>query len=213
MKTSLKLSICLAGLLSVLLFNPGAHADYYGRSNRPHGHTNNTDGGTLGNVSITGNFTAAGVLSAAYPTLIVQDQKAPGTDGGTCTAGSWQTRDLNTVTTNTITGASLSSNQITLPAGTYYAQWSAPAQAVNSHQSIFVSTPTATIVSSGTVEVANGSVFMTTRSIGAAMFTIAGSQAFELQHRCQTTNTVDGFGIFGNFTTEVYSLIEIWKIK
>lgn len=33
--------------------------------------------------------------------------------------GTWQQRVLNTVVTNTITGASLASNQITLPAGTY----------------------------------------------------------------------------------------------
>lgn len=163
-------------------------------------------------VTVT-NFVTAGWLAAPYPMIIVQDQKAQNTAGGTFTSGAWQTRDLNTVTTNTISGASLSSNQITLPSGTYYARWSAPGQAVNSHQSRFVSTPTATIISTGTAEVANGSVFMTTRSIGSISFSITGSQAFELQHRCETTNAGDGYGIAANFTTEVYSTIEIWKLR
>ena len=52
--------------------------------------------------------------------------KEQGTQGGAFTAGAWQTRDLNTVLTNTITGASLTANQITLPAGKYYVEASAP---------------------------------------------------------------------------------------
>ena len=51
--------------------------------------------------------------------LHMRDEKANGTQGGTFTSGSWYTRDLNTVVTNEINGASLSSNQFTLPAGDY----------------------------------------------------------------------------------------------
>lgn len=200
-------------LFALALAGAAARADYYGRTNRPHGHTTASDGGVLGNVSVTGTLTAAGVLSAAYPMLIAQDQKAAGTDGGDCVFAAWRTRDLNTLTVNTITGAALSSNQITLPAGTYSIEWSAPATSVNNHQSIFVSTPTAVYVSTGTIEYSNNSALMTTRSIGTAVFTLAGAQNFELQHRCETTNTVDGFGIAQGFTTEIYSIVKIWKIK
>ena len=52
--------------------------------------------------------------------LHVRDEKAANTPGGTFTASAWQKRDLNTVKTNQISGASLASNQITLPAGTYH---------------------------------------------------------------------------------------------
>lgn len=51
--------------------------------------------------------------------LHVQDQRTSGTNGGSVTGGAWYGRTLNTVVDNTITGASLGSNQITLPAGTY----------------------------------------------------------------------------------------------
>lgn len=51
--------------------------------------------------------------------LHIQDQKASGTDSGGSGAGVFDPRTLNTVLTNEITGASVASNQITLPAGTY----------------------------------------------------------------------------------------------
>jgi len=64
---------------------------------------------------------------------IFEDQKADGTDGGTFTSGAWQTRVLNTTSHNTITGASLSANQITLPAGTYHISIVAAAVDVGVH--------------------------------------------------------------------------------
>lgn len=59
---------------------------------------------------------AFGANNTGY--MLVQDQKASGTNGGDTVAGT-QTRTLNTVVNNTISGASLATNQITLPAGTY----------------------------------------------------------------------------------------------
>lgn len=53
-----------------------------------------------------------------FPMLHVRDEKPNGTSGGTSVAGV-QTRELNTVVINEITGASLSSNRVTLPAGKY----------------------------------------------------------------------------------------------
>jgi len=50
----------------------------------------------------------------------VRDEKSNGVAGGNFTNGAWQTRTLNTSMTNEISGASLSSNQITLPSGTYF---------------------------------------------------------------------------------------------
>ena len=65
--------------------------------------------------------------------LHIQDQKTSGTQGGTFTAGAWQTRVLNTELTSTIAEASLSANQITLPAGDYYLEAAAPAFRVDMH--------------------------------------------------------------------------------
>lgn len=51
--------------------------------------------------------------------LHVRDEKASGTNGGTPTGAAWNDRTLNTVVGNTIRGASLASNQVTLPPGIY----------------------------------------------------------------------------------------------
>jgi len=59
------------------------------------------------------NVTAAD--APPMPSFIVEDQKATSTIGGNTVATTWTARDLNTVVEDNITGASLSSNTITLP--------------------------------------------------------------------------------------------------
>jgi hypothetical protein len=44
--------------------------------------------------------------------------------------------------------------------------------------------------------------------------TIATTKTFELQHRCTTTRTTDGFGVSAAFgDSEVYAQIKIIKLK
>lgn len=168
---------------------------------------------TASSITVT-NFVTAGWLAAPYPMLIVRDEKSSGTDGGTFTSGAWRQRTLNTVSTNTIVGASLSSNIITLPSGTYYARWTAPAYTSDEHQTQFVSTPTATITIYGTSEHTNSSVFLTTHSGGSGVFSITSNTDFNLEHRCQTTRATDGFGDANSFgSTQVYAVVEIWKLR
>lgn len=57
--------------------------------------------------------------SSTLQCAVFEDQKANGTAGGTASTGAWTTRTINTSVSNTITGVSLASNQITLPVGTY----------------------------------------------------------------------------------------------
>ncbi len=63
--------------------------------------------------------------------LHVCDEKAGGSVGGSTSANSWHTRDLNTIKTNLI-GATLASNRITLPAGDYWFRGYAPGYATGS---------------------------------------------------------------------------------
>lgn len=58
-------------------------------------------------------------LALNKPLLHVEDRKTTGTAGATMVAG-YNDRELNTVVTNEISGATLSSNNITLPSGIYY---------------------------------------------------------------------------------------------
>jgi hypothetical protein len=148
--------------------------------------------------------------------LHIQDQKSSGTDGGTFTSGAWRTRDLNTVVTNEITSASLSSNQITLPAGTYFIIAHAPAFGSLHHKAklrnVTDSTDTLFGICQGGSS-GDGLNFFTSISVVEGRFTIAGTKVFELQHRSTATGSSSGFGKAVSFgDIEVYSNVLIWKV-
>ena len=160
-------------------------------------------------VAKTGEYSG----SAVTQVLHVRDEKANTTAGGTFTSGAWRTRDLNTVKTNAITGASVASNQITLPVGTYWIEASAPARRVDEHKAKLYNTTAAADVIIGTNEYTIGSAdTASTRSLVRGAFTLTATSVLELQHRCLTTLATNGFGLPTAFSVvEVYSEVMIWK--
>ena len=165
----------------------------------------------------TGKFTdleVTGVILGSAALLHVRDEKSQNTAGGTFTAGAQRTRDITTVKTNEIVGASLSSNQITLPVGTYWVDGSAPAFYTTTHQAKLYDTTGSADLILGTVE-AEGtgeSWGKQTRSFVQGRFTLGVESVIELQHRGTVTKATNGFGIQSNFTTEIYSVVMIWKV-
>jgi hypothetical protein len=145
--------------------------------------------------------------------LHIRDEKANGTQGGTFTSGAFRTRDLNTVKTNTIAGASLASNQITLPAGTYFMQGYPVAFRTDGNISRIYNVTDSTEVALG-INNTSGSTFTAqSPSNVSCIVTIAATKVFELQHKCQSTSSTVGFGIRAECgTTEIYSEILIWKV-
>ncbi len=144
--------------------------------------------------------------------LIVQDEKTAGVAGGTFTSGAWQTRDLNTTENNGITGASLSSNQIVLPAGTYECRISAPGLRCDNHKARLQNITDGTTIKLGTAEIsASGSIYVT-RSHIVGHFTLAASKTLEVQHRCTATRATDGFGGFMGVEAEIYTTAYFRKV-
>lgn len=142
-----------------------------------------------------------------------QDQKAAGTDGGAFTSGSFATRTINTTVVNGITSASLSSNQISLPAGTYYVRAKCAATKVNRHVARFRNVTDSTTAIASMSHEADASIGNNDYALVEGQFTIAGTKVYELQHQCQTTNATDGLGDAANLgVAEVYSDVQIWKI-
>jgi hypothetical protein len=173
--------------------------------------------GTNGHTLVADSAEATGLKWAApagggSTNAVFTNAKASGTDDGTFTSGAWRTRDLNTTDVNNISGASLSSNQITLPAGTYQVFASAPAFKVNNHQTRWYNITDSAVVQLGQNAYAGSGSIMTTHSIVTAVFTIAASKVFELQHRCGSTVTTEGFGVNNNWGTEIYSMVCITKV-
>lgn len=169
--------------------------------------------GTTGKLLKDGGSTIADIVAGTLSYLNYQDQQAQNTQGGTFTSGAWRTRVLNTEVSDTGGYGSLSSNQITLTAGTYIIRASAPAWAVGRHQIRLQNVTDATTVlvgRQGFIDIgATGGVNISELT---GKFTIGASKALELQHQCETTKSTNGFGIAANFTTEVYAVVELWKV-
>lgn len=141
------------------------------------------------------------------------DTKSAGTAAGTFTSGSFATRVINTEDSDSGNIGTLSGNQITLQAGTYRLAASAPAFVCDKHQTKWRNVTDGADVLIGTPEEATSASSVQTRSFICGEFTIAGAKAFEVQHRCSTTRATDGLGRAANFgISEVYTIVEIWKV-
>lgn len=133
-------------------------------------------------------------------------------NGGTSVVGV-QTRPLNTVQVNTITGASLAANQITLPAGTYRISGSAPCYRGDGHIAYLYNVTDGADAILGTAEYATNGIQPQTRSFLSGVLTINAPKVFELRHFITTALALQGLGkaAGGAFAVQVYAHIEIWK--
>ena len=116
--------------------------------------------------------------------------------------------------TNEISGASLSSNQVTLPSGTYYVHAGARGYTVNVNKLKWYNTSDSSDVLIGdqarSDSSANANAFVSVMG----RFTISAQKTFELQHRCETTRSdANGYGPASNFgVVEVFANVQIWKV-
>ena len=151
--------------------------------------------------------------------LHIQDQKPQDTHGGTFTSGAWQTRDLNTVLTNTISGASLAANQITLPAGKYYVEASAPFMITQYAPGIvqariynFTDTSVVFLSAPSYGNLPATSSFVSHSSEMSGSFMLSATKQLQIEHRCGSTVSNNGFGFRSDYDIGIYSDIRIWRI-
>ena len=156
------------------------------------------------------NFDTAFAKSVA----IIADVKGSSVDGGTFTAGAWQTRDLNTELDDPSNIVTITSNQFTLQAGTYLVEWSAPAYKVDRHSSRLQNITDSTTEVLGSTEYSNDADALITRSMGAKVLTITGAKAFEIQHYGAITRASYGMGLNSNISNinSVFTIVKIHKI-
>ena len=147
-------------------------------------------------------------LGTAY--ILIREEQAQNTAGGTFTSGAWRTRVLNTEVTDTGNNASISSNQITLASGTYRAHILVPAYFVDQHQARLYNASDGAVVLLGTSEYSPSSgAGWVTPSVIVGRFTLASSKVLEVQHQCAVTQATNGFGKAANFTTEIYTVVQL----
>ena len=152
---------------------------------------------------------AGGIFESAL--LHVRDEKSAGVDGGSSVSGSFNTRDLNTVLTNEISGASLASNQITLPSGTYFIIATVP-----TYTSQYAKVKLRNITDSTDALLGTSSYSGTNVSTFDSIygrFTIGATKTFAIQQRVSLSLGTYGLGLAENFgVTEVYTDSMIWKV-
>jgi hypothetical protein len=142
---------------------------------------------------------------------LAEDVKASGTNGGTSTSGSWQTRTLNTLSGETAdTSVTLSGNQLTLTAGRY---------TIDAHASSYYTATTKLRIANitDTTYVYGPNVSSNNLAAGCevsaiAFIDIAATKVFQLQFRSSRTQTNTGMGIAASFgVSEVYAQVRITK--
>jgi len=141
------------------------------------------------------------------------ETQANNTDGGASVGTTFTTRVLNTTVVNDITGCSLATNQVTLPAGSYIATVFSPLRNTNlSKIRLF------NVTDSTNTAIGQNCNVDSSASVGAvvtlqAQFTITGSKAFAVQYYCQSAVATFGLGRAVNAgVNEVYTTIQIQKI-
>lgn len=144
--------------------------------------------------------------------VCIEERQTAGTGGGTFTSGAWRTRTLNTEVSDVNNLATLSSNRVTLTAGTYHIQAYAVAAGVDGHQIRLLNYTDTLALLTGSSEYATAGSTVTTGSVMSGIITVAASKELELQHRCITTAATTGFGRPVILDIEIYARLECFKL-
>jgi len=158
-------------------------------------------------------LTTRGVIDATtvgIGYMLLKDAQSTGISAGSSISGV-QTRVLNNQVSNTITGASLATNTITLPPGTYRINGSVPGYKVNSHHAYLYNVTDAEISIVGTSELSNSTSPSQTRSIIHGKLILASITQFQVRHATELAVTSLGLGAPAGGTAEVYTTIDIVK--
>lgn len=170
--------------------------------------------------SFTEGLTVSGTPVTGHPQYIrIQDEKSGGTSGGTFTSGAWRTRNLNTIAHDDTGEITVSSNQFTLPAGTYEVSIAPPCLRVDFHRARLQNiTDTATVFyGQSCYGSSNADAKAGDQTAGELFgkFTISAPKVFEVQHRCTTTMANNGFGTAGESIAdpEIFTQVQLWKLS
>lgn len=163
----------------------------------------------------SGAWTALSTIPGIFGNslLYVKEQQSSGVSSVlSLSVATWGTIPLNTVTTNEISGATLVSNQLSLPSGTYYID-----------SNVLIATTGNAVgkarlrnITAGTTIVVGGNSFFSNSSVMLlpikGRFTLGSTATIELQgYLSASTSFVNIPASSGE--SEVYSQAFIWKIS
>jgi hypothetical protein len=127
------------------------------------------------------------------------------TRAGNLSSATWTTIPINALTINSISGASLASNKITLPAGTYYTKWFHPFSYAGSGsrtvRTRLYNVSDAAVEIAGQADVTVGENYSGNQAHGIGTFTLAGSKDMR----------IEGYSSGGSTAADKGLYLEIWK--
>lgn len=147
----------------------------------------------------------------AFPYVKVTNTQSSGTGGGSSTSGSWQTAILNTKDNDTAAIATLTSNAISLPAGTYRVLTTMImlySSAFSGQIRIFNNTTSAPLVIGSSMQGNALPIICPLQGV----FTLAATSSVILQYQTSNSYANSGQGGAVNFGPEVYATFELEKI-
>jgi hypothetical protein len=178
-----------------------------------------TNGGGFG-AGVTVN---SSISTQGFSKFALLEQSVPGnTNGGTCTAGAWNTRILNNVPYNTTSPAVQLSDctgsdctTITLPPGNYIIKANAPAYRVNHNKLRIYNVTASSTVTVGTLAFSNSGDNIMTTAFVSAYLSLTASTVIRIDHYCNTTaGAGNELGVaFSSTSDDTYSFtqVEIWQ--
>lgn len=150
------------------------------------------------------------------PTVFwVRDEKSSGTAAQSLSAATWNKRTLASKL-NTISGASIASSVVTLPAGTYEATAfaetaNATTNSIKHKIRLYDTTNTVELVVGSSAHLATGNTSLTQSTIPMSRFTLAGATNIELQHYVSGANS--GGEPTSSGSVEVYAEVYFKKVE
>jgi len=160
---------------------------------------------------ITGSLGAPRVKPVILHIQYVVDS---GTNGGAAAATTWNTRSLNTVVTNEITGASLASNKITLPAGTYDIDAMAFYRSTEMNQLAVYNETDAAFLFYGMNYYGQAAVSFSNVATIRRRFTLAATKEISIKHYTQGATDTSGLGLPVSIAgvSEIYVDVKITQV-
>ncbi len=159
------------------------------------------------------SVTASKIGSKTFTSYaVLADVKGVNADGGTFTAGAWRTRDLNTELADPDGIVSISSNQFTLQAGSYFLEASAPAYQPSRHKlKLYQTSGTAADIAFGTGTFTSNTIAIQSTAFLSCRFTISTATTYQIRHYVQESKSGNGLGVAISQGVELYCMVKIFK--
>jgi hypothetical protein len=146
------------------------------------------------------------------PVAIFAHTETLGIGGGTFTAGSWFTREVNTEVLSA-NFATLDSNKFTLQAGTYQIDVDISHALTNRSQTRLYNVTDSVVERIGMCGYANATYGLETNAPIQYFLTLSGPKEFEIQSQVQTTRLTNGGGIPTSQSTETYTQVVVRNVS